>query len=86
MTFCSTALCAAIDMSFLTLEPIGLRPPDAAKYLGISVKMLGRCAAAGWIRPSVKARRCVIYRQTSLVLLFNRLEKEGLPPDPRAAK
>jgi hypothetical protein len=68
-------------MSFVTLEPKGLRPPDAAKYIGISEKVLGRCAAAGWIRPSVKARRCVIYRRTACDLLFDRIERDGLPPE-----
>lgn len=67
-------------MSSVRIEPEGLRPDDAAYFIGISTRVLDRCQAAGWIKPSVKLHKLVIYRPSSLRLLLNRIEREGLPP------
>ena len=68
------------------IEPEGLRPEDAAKFIGITPPVLARCRAAGWISPSVSLHRMVIYRPSALRLLLNRIEREGLPPEPAPKK
>lgn len=46
-------------------EPLGLRPRQAAKKLGISVSTLERLTKAGEI-PRVKGRKFVVYRVATL--------------------
>lgn len=62
------------------IEPVGLRPEDAAAFIGVSRNVLDRCDRAGWVKPAIRQHKLVIYRPGSLVLLLNRIEKEGLPP------
>lgn len=65
--------------TMIRLEPEGLRPAEAAQFIGLSVDTLDRCRAAGWIKPSVCQRKLVIYRPGSLRALLTRLEREELP-------
>lgn len=67
--------------SLVRIEPEGLRPDDAAQFVGISTRQLEKCAAALWIKPAVRTNRMTIYRPAALRLLLNRIEAEGLPPE-----
>jgi hypothetical protein len=61
------------------LEPVGLRPVDAAQFIGISTDMLDRCRNAEWVTPAVAIHGLVIYDTSDLRLLWNRIKREGLP-------
>jgi hypothetical protein len=67
-------------MSFVQVQPIALRPPDAAKYIGISEDVLENCKNAGWIKPGLQLKRMVIYDTGDLILLWRRIKRDGLPP------
>ena len=62
------------------IEPEGLRPPEAAQFLGISRRVLQDAVGAGWVKPCVCRTRLVLYRPSALRVLLNRIEAEGLPP------
>jgi hypothetical protein len=72
-----------MKFSNVRIEPEGLRPEDAAAFIGVSARTLDACRQAGWIKPSVQLKRLTIYRPASLRLLLNRIEAEGLPPERR---
>lgn len=64
----------------LHFTPLGLRPDEAAAFIGFSVDALERCRDAGWIKPAVATHGLVIYDTADLRLLWNRLKAQGLPP------
>jgi hypothetical protein len=64
----------------LHFVPLGLRPAEAAVFIGFSVDALERCRDAGWIKPAVATHGLVIYDTADLRLLWNRLKAQGLPP------
>ena len=65
----------------LTIEPLGLRPPEAAAFCGgMSMDMLERCRAVGWIKPAVSVHGFTSYEIADLKLLWRRIKKEGFPP------
>jgi len=48
------------------LEPLCLRPKDAAKLIGVSERTFATMRACGQLPPSYKLNGCVVYRTADL--------------------
>jgi excisionase family DNA binding protein len=60
---------------------LALRPPEAAKALGISESLLGRLTARGEVRAVKVSRKCTLYRPADLErwLTERSSEQRGVP-------
>lgn len=72
-----------MKFSSLRLEPVGLRPPDAAQFLGVSPDLLERLRSTGMIAPAVSTHGLCLYDVSDLRSLWARIKAEGLPEPKR---
>jgi hypothetical protein len=60
------------------VTPQGLRPPQAAAYIGCA-KLLEEMDKAGWISPVIKRHKLTLYSRAHLDAAFERLLTGEIP-------
>lgn len=68
-----------MKFSVIKIEPVALRPEDAANMMGMSERTLRVCVKAGWVKPVIQGNRMTLFEPGDIRALWNRIKRDGLP-------
>ena len=68
-----------MKFSAVQIEPLAVRPDDAAKMLGVSPDKFQTLVKSGWLAPSVHDRLLTLYDVAHVRRVWERIKREGWP-------
>lgn len=68
-----------MKFSVVRIEPLAVRPDDAAHMLDLSANTFQMLIKCGWLAPSVHEHRLTLYDVEHVRKVWERIKREGSP-------